>query len=302
MTRLLFCSVGQEAGGSPSKLLLHMPPSSTSASFSTCTNQNLLQHENPSSTLTQDWVIENVETVPRIKEEPCSPNSKAMHSLVSSHEISISTVVTTRTLNSSRMSSVVAQCNPKPEDGKSSNANHDQATWDMSTAPQEPQNQFVDDDNIDAAERHSFNQLNSLTCEANNHSITAMSSPYFSVSHSLFDSTGDDDLDDEYKSEARGLETGEIEVGDAAAAASAPVPVPSGILEAGAIPPHYYSKSAYICQECGKCFSSSFTLSVHSRCHVEDRPHQCPHCDYRAKLKHHIKCHVKRRHPQDTSS
>ena len=138
-------------------------------------------------------------------------------------------------------------------------------------------------------------------------------SPYFSVSHSLFDSSESGNVVPSQSAPNVSAEVfqGLGLVSNKPSSVSSGTIAPSGsstdhssllqcdqLAFTSAAAPHYYAKTSYICPECGKCFTSSFSLALHQRGHTENRPHQCPHCDYKAKLKHHIKCHVRRRHPQ----
>lgn len=50
------------------------------------------------------------------------------------------------------------------------------------------------------------------------------------------------------------------------------------------------------CHFCGKHCETPSQLAVHLRAHTGERPFYCPHCDYRATQKHHIKSHIQRKH------
>lgn len=60
---------------------------------------------------------------------------------------------------------------------------------------------------------------------------------------------------------------------------------------------HHYTLSGHVCRVCGKSYDTYSAMVNHCKTHNGDRPHECPHCEYRAKHKHHVKIHVRRRHP-----
>ncbi|ROT73138.1 putative myeloid zinc finger 1-like [Penaeus vannamei] len=60
-------------------------------------------------------------------------------------------------------------------------------------------------------------------------------------------------------------------------------------------PAHHVPHS---CKFCGKLCDTPSQLAIHLRAHTGERPFCCPHCDYRATQKHHVKSHLQRRHKE----
>ncbi|KAK8752158.1 hypothetical protein OTU49_012369, partial [Cherax quadricarinatus] len=52
----------------------------------------------------------------------------------------------------------------------------------------------------------------------------------------------------------------------------------------------------YACFLCGKTFGLKHNLYRHLRTHTGERPHQCPHCDYRGSRRSHVLTHINRVH------
>ena len=52
----------------------------------------------------------------------------------------------------------------------------------------------------------------------------------------------------------------------------------------------------YECSYCYKVFNHKNNFRKHERIHTGEKPYQCPHCDYKARLKEHLKGHLFRKH------
>ena len=52
------------------------------------------------------------------------------------------------------------------------------------------------------------------------------------------------------------------------------------------------------CHICGKGFDQPYNLQRHIRTHTGERPFPCPHCNYAASEKSHLKSHIARKHRQ----
>lgn len=55
----------------------------------------------------------------------------------------------------------------------------------------------------------------------------------------------------------------------------------------------------YMCQVCGKSFSTNAALNKHQLCHTDERPFMCEHCGRTFKCKTHCDTHTKNIHPGD---
>lgn len=55
----------------------------------------------------------------------------------------------------------------------------------------------------------------------------------------------------------------------------------------------------YMCQICGKSFSTNAALNKHQLCHTDERPFMCEHCGRTFKCKTHCDTHKKNMHPGD---
>lgn len=63
----------------------------------------------------------------------------------------------------------------------------------------------------------------------------------------------------------------------------------------------------HACFLCGKTFGLKHNLYRHLRTHTGERPHQCPHCEYRGSRRSHVLTHINRVHqrqdqPEKTNS
>ncbi|KAK3850464.1 hypothetical protein Pcinc_042845 [Petrolisthes cinctipes] len=74
-------------------------------------------------------------------------------------------------------------------------------------------------------------------------------------------------------------------------------PPPLHLLPYDQIPPDDL-RPDHNCKFCGKHCETPSQLAIHLRAHTGERPYSCPHCDYRATQKHHVKSHLQRRHKE----
>jgi len=57
-----------------------------------------------------------------------------------------------------------------------------------------------------------------------------------------------------------------------------------------------HKSASHQCDVCGHKFVWRWMLSRHMMTHTGEKPHACPHCDYKAARKEQVRSHMQNRH------